>query len=412
MGKARHARRWRTTVRRHPWRSAAAAAVTVVLVATTTSYVQRLRQPGNESVSEKSVEWVRDHHGGAVVDLVENQWYTHHAPRVGGSPRAIATPSVAGRRAPVPSTTPSTTAPAPPAATSTSTTTTAVPTHRPPPADVVGPATPAVAGEGHWVPVGPPLDGASGLYVTQLRPDAVHTSFLDLAAWMDPSVVRMQLHPGLEVPGGRWSTPSYVPDPLSTKLVAAFNSGFRMADSQGGYYAEGRSAVPLQDGKATLVIDRDGVIDVVDWGRDRSMGPDVVAARQNLSLIVDHGALVPGLDENAGNRWGKTVGNKVFVWRSGLGVTADGALVYVGGPSFSARTLAETLRRVGAVRAMELDINWSWVSFNTYRPSGTTEVGTAMLPEMKKPGSRYLSPDSRDFVAVERRDVPLPAPGR
>lgn len=54
---------------------------------------------------------------------------------------------------------------------------------------------------------------------------------------------------------------------------------------------------------------------------------------------------------------GLTLGNAACVWRSGLGITADGALVYVGGPGLNVTTLADILARAGAVRAMELDIN-------------------------------------------------------
>ena len=41
-----------------------------------------------------------------------------------------------------------------------------------------------------------------------------------------------------------------------------------------------------------------------------------------IDLIVDGGKLVAGLDDNSGNRWGHTVGNKLFVWRSGIGIDA------------------------------------------------------------------------------------------
>lgn len=139
-------------------------------------------------------------------------------------------------------------------------------------------------------------------------------------------------------------------------------------------------------------------------GRDLHLDPHLVAARQNLALIVDGGKPVDDLDENPGAKWGATVGNKVFVWRSGVGVTADGALVYVAGPSLSAKSLAETLARAGAVRAMELDINHDWVSFNSYRTDGTKTTGTKLLPEMFRTGDRYLATDSRDFVAVLLRD--------
>ena len=34
------------------------------------------------------------------------------------------------------------------------------------------------------------------------------------------------------------------------------------------------------------------------------MSRHVVAVRQNLALIVDHGRPAPGLDANSGKRWG------------------------------------------------------------------------------------------------------------
>ena len=57
-------------------------------------------------------------------------------------------------------------------------------------------------------------------------------------------------------------------------------------------------------------------------------------------------------------------------WRSGAGVTIDGALVYSAGPNLPPLLqLAELLVRAGAVRGMELDINPDWPVFATYDPS-------------------------------------------
>src|SRR5204863_9182808 len=109
-------------------------------------------------------------------------------------------------------------------------------------------------------------------------------------------------------------------------LVAAFNGSFRLPDSRGGYYAEGRMAKPLVDGAASLVIGADGTPTVAKWGRDASLGPDTASVRQNLSLIVDDGAPVAGLQSDSNVAWGATVGNKSFVWRSAVGVTPQGAL--------------------------------------------------------------------------------------
>ena len=64
--------------------------------------------------------------------------------------------------------------------------------------------------------------------------------------------------------------------------------------------------------------------------------------------------------------FGATLGNKALVWRSGVGVDANGALIYAGGPALSVLSLGPTLQNAGAVRAMELDINTDWVSAYTY----------------------------------------------
>jgi hypothetical protein len=56
---------------------------------------------------------------------------------------------------------------------------------------------------------------------------------------------------------------------------------------------------------------------------------------------------------------------------------------------------------------MELDINPSWVSFNTYQPGPAGVHGTKVYG--LHADDRYLSPDSRDFIAMLVR--PLVQPG-
>ena len=86
---------------------------------------------------------------------------------------------------------------------------------------------------------------------------------------------------------------------------------------------------------------------------------------------------MPGLDQNDNSRWGATLGGSVHVWRSGVGVTADGALVYVGGSGLSIVDLANVLARAGAVRAMELDINTAWVNYSHFDLSTRCAVASA-----------------------------------
>jgi hypothetical protein len=188
-------------------------------------------------------------------------------------------------------------------------------------------------------------------------------------------------------------------------LEAAFNAGFLMGQANGGYYTDGRTIMPLRDGAASAVIYRNGSITVGQWGRDATMTHDVVSVRQNLDLLVDGGHPVPGLDATDTAKWGATLGGKDFVWRSGLGQTADGALVYVGGPDLNITDLANILARAGAVRAMELDINTDWVNFASYHPAAhqcaSGANGTLLHPDMTGTAGRYFASWwARDFFTM------------
>jgi hypothetical protein len=182
-----------------------------------------------------------------------------------------------------------------------------------------------------------------------------------------------------------------------------------MDNAQGGYYTDGKTVMPLRRGAASFVVYRNGTADIAKWGRDVTMSPNVVSVRQNLDLLVDHGKPVPGLNPKDTTQWGFTLGNAVYVWRSGVGITANGALVYVGGPGLNITTLADTLARAGAVRAMELDINTDWVSLATYSPrtptgAATPANGKNLLPSMfGTPGRYFESFWSRDFITMSGR---------
>lgn len=383
---------WRRHLR---LRWAIAAVVVAVLIPTGWSYAGALTAPGNDSWSIRSVEWVRQHHGRGVVNAIENFWYSHHRPKKGGTPKhGLPTAHASAPAKPAPGAAPI--------------------LHRMPP-PITPIASPPLAGEGQWKPLGQAVAGQPAMYAAFLRPDAVHTSLVTGVAWIDPRLVDFVGYAGLQEPGGGpWHNQAPIPASVRPSLLAAFNSGFRMMDSRGGYYADGRTWRPLRDGAATLIIRPDGSADVGQWGRDFTLGPRVAFARQNLLLVVDHGAPVPGIDNDSTIKWGATLGNRQLVWRSGVGVTADGALVYAGGNGLSAGSLARVLAAAGAVRAMELDINSTWVDYFVFGPPGTPggiTVGDVsvqkLLPDMRAPLGRYLSASSRDFIAVFARPRPL-----
>lgn len=359
-------------------------AMIVVVVVVGWSYLHAITAPGTDSLQAKSVEWVRSHGGSGIVRWVESEWYSHHQPPAGGSANVAvathkATPFSAQSLAGV--------------------------VHLPVPAPVHPIMTSPIRGEGQWTPVGRLVGAVPAVYTTYLRPDPVHTSLVTGVAWMDTKLLHATLYSGTDVPGapGFKDVAPVTPD-AARQLVAEFNSGFRMQDAYGGYYSEGRLIYTMRPGAASLVIYDNGDVTVANWGRDVTMGPTIASVRQNLDLLVDGGRLVSGLQSDTTHKWGATLGNKLFVWRSGVGVTADGALVYAGGPGLSVYTLADVLLHAGAVRAMELDINTYWVDYFFFNPQpgspASPSNGTKLLSTMSGSTKRYFEPSSRDFFVM------------
>jgi hypothetical protein len=372
----------------------ALALPTCLVVLTAVSVVGALRTRGNEDFQAKWGDWLRSHHATVLVNHLENFYYSHTAPKRGGRPaRLNPVPSSGPVRpsGPVPSSRPR---PAP-----------VEPAHLPAPGPVPLVVSPALPGEGQWQPAGPVAGGVPGMYVAQFRADTTYTSQITSAVWIDPTMLRVALVPGATEPGGTWPERPDITGPAVGRAVAAFNGGFRFQDAHGGFYLDGRQAVPLRGGAASVVIHADGKVDIGTWGDEVTMTPDVQAVLQNLVLIVDHGETAPSATYHDARIWGATLGANTVVARSGIGITTTGALIYVAGPALTARSLAESLQRAGAIRAMALDLNPEWVTFNFYQhnPADPALVAASKLyPQMQRPATRYLGPtqESRDFFSV------------
>jgi hypothetical protein len=259
-----------------------------------------------------------------------------------------------------------------------------------------------------WRGVGRPVNGVRAVYVTSLQmPDGPPRAAG--IAWMNTHLLAARLYSGSLSPGGvSWHYSAPVAPSAARALVAAFNGGFLLKDSGGGYLSEGRLVSPLRVGAASLVIYRNGDATVGQWGRDVAMSANVVAVRQNLTLLVDHGRPVAGLRPSDVLTWGMSLHQVVNDWRSGLGVTASGDLVYVAG-QLNIVDLAHALVRAGAIRAMVLDMNPLWPVFATYSPSTPNGLaapsnGTTLLASMYQTPARFFQPTySRDFVTMSAR---------
>jgi len=228
-------------------------------------------------------------------------------------------------------------------------------------------------------------------------------SSLAYVARIDLSRADLALYPGTtQPPDALPRGPASIPYGERWRLLATFNGGFKYDSSglQNGFSVDGHTYVWLKRGLGTLIEYRDGHVDVRTWRGGPTPPRDAVFARQNLTLLVDHGRAVPTAVN--GLEWGATLGHVPAVWRTGVGVDARGNLVYAAAADLTARTLAAILIRAGAVRAIELDINPEWPSFIVYAHANGLRP-TAFVPNPQQSPARYLTPDSRDFFAVYRR---------
>lgn len=367
--RGRHTR----AVPRRAWRRWAARIVVLVVLAgemiTAAMYEQVLGTTGYATWQDKASTMLRQVGLGGLLDQYENWRYTRYPPSdtppdpnaLGTNGTAIGVPSV------------------------------------PPDSSPALPPLAATADNAGWHPVTrlpgtPPL-----VYTALIQPDPAHHSVVAGVALIRLPGTRAHLMPGTAEPPGTGS-PGRIPPAEVPDVVAAFNSGFKMSAQPGGFYIDGTTVRGLVDGKASAVIDDQGHLMIGQWGREVQMNPFVRAVRQNLALIVDRGAVVAGLDRNADQQWGTPRNQLQYTWRSGLGITIHGDVVYVAGDQLDLKSLASALVQAGAVTGMELDMHggmefcssWSADASGVPKPK-------RLLPAMSGPTDRYIRADQRDF---------------
>jgi hypothetical protein len=351
------------------------------------SYVSMLTQRSDSSLSIRTVEWLRDNGARGLVNRVENIYYSMNAPPTGG-PALKRLPTQPGLGSTVVSRRGSRGGPH------------AIRVYHP--RNIRPVVHPTLPGEGVWHPTF--TDGGSRppVLVTSFRPEPQYPQNVAGVAWIDHTRTTTWLYPGAQEPNVAMASrgPEEIPLEMRRRLLASFNSGFKLVDSDGGFASGGRTYAPLKDGVATIVRYRNGAMDVRSWTGSGTAPSNVIYARQNLPLIVMGGHLNPNLSD--GPEWGATLGNAIRVWRSGVGIDRHGNLIYAAANDMTVSSLAHVLQRAGAVRAMELDINTYWTSFIHYRYPGARGAAN-LLATMDRPATRYLTPDDRDFFGVYLR---------
>jgi hypothetical protein len=343
------------------------------------SWTHMAVQPSSLPLGVRTVEWLRMHHFNWLVDEAEHVYYSWKAPSKGG-PQLETLPSVGlghSRRQKHQA------------------------VHKPWPRPIEPVFAQPLPGEGIWKPSGPPVAGGPPVLVTTFRTERDYPRIVAYVAWFDHTRTALAYYPGrYEPPSASLRGPMEVPWGQRWRLLATFNSGFIYSDGLNGDALNGHVNEPLKQGLATLVAYRDGHVNIVSWKGGPAPSRGVAFARQSLPLIIDHGRLSPTLNDST--QWGFTLGNAVRVWRTGIGIDRRGNVIYAAADYQTVITLARILRRAGAVRAMELDINPEWPTLITYRHRQGL-LPTRVVPNYQQAATRYLVPDDRDFFAVYRR---------
>ncbi len=243
------------------------------------------------------------------------------------------------------------------------------------------------------------------IYTASFDPIPTQPAITAYAAWIRTSSTDLALYPGYEGPGPSALArgPEMVPPSAYPRLLATFNSGFYEKDGSAGFYANQTLYFPMVRGEATVVRYTNGTVDVLAWTGGPRPGPTLVMARQNLALLVNDSVAAPTASDNA--LWGVTLHGLPAVWRTALGVDANGNLIYVAASDVTAQSLAAILVDLHVVRAMQLDINPEWPIFVTYAGAGAKDPSLD-VPNPNQISRRFLYPSTKDFFAVFETERP------
>ena len=269
---------------------------------------------------------------------------------------------------------------------------------------------PVLAEEGVWH--NHPLSlfpGKEIMAYTFVRPDPKRSYALTTLLQIDSSAVRMGSVAGKEQPGGPVGKPGpgLIPSNIieSGKLVAAFDGGFQYRDGAYGMIVGNTTYLPLKNDLGTVVGYQDGSLKIVRYS-GQVLGDKVAFVRQNCPILIEHGEVTVS-DERNKTLWGRLAKGTVdiYTWRSGLGLTKEGNIIFAVGNNLTPQTLADALKMGGAVDAIQLDINPIWVRFNIFEPTDTLGQYTSstLTKELQDGSKEYLQGYSKDFFYLYAR---------
>jgi hypothetical protein len=283
--------------------------------------------------------------------------------------------------------------------------------------------SPAIPGEGVWESSGSPRDssGRPVVYKTFYRPSVDFPNAVVYMMVVDMSKTFMQYYVGSQEPGAHTASSEVEPD-MRSRIMAVTNAMWMQRHSLGaGAIFRGKVIYPLVADMATLIVYKDGSIDIREWSPDIPISL-IRDARQLRHLIVKNGMVVQSIvrkgrveDSEIGLGFllgggGRDQDGKHFWYvahRSAFGIRKDGNLVFAIGHHIGSKDLAKALVLAGSERGIHADANPDNIVGNLYvRDSyGNLVTKLKLSPEQSKYTlKRYEDKYSKDFFAFFLRE--------
>jgi hypothetical protein len=278
----------------------------------------------------------------------------------------------------------------------------------------VGPmyATLDAPGDGRWVVL---PDAASSrealMFKTLLHPDTERAWAELFVVALDLRRVRLHLVPGTVEPratdpeAADLARPGRVPDEYHASVVAAFNGGFKTEHGHYGMSLNGVTLVPPLPTTCTVAWLKDNTLRIGSWSRLGQPARDAATWwRQTPDCMYEAGKINPRLAGGLVSKWGSTLDGETVIRRSAMGIDAAGTTLYVGISNHTtAPALARGMHHAGAATVAQLDINFSYPKFVTFRESPVSKLRVAapLTDDFEYSEHEYLrKPSPRDFFYV------------
>jgi hypothetical protein len=278
--------------------------------------------------------------------------------------------------------------------------------------------SPALQGEGVWESSGSPRDsrGRPLVYKTFYRPSVDFPNAVVYMMVIDMSMTSIRYYVGSQEPAASKGN-SEVEQDIRAKILAVTNAMWMQRHSKGaGAIFRGKVLYPMINGMASLIVYKDGSIDVREWTPD--IPTELVQdARQLRHLIVKDGRVVQAVlrkgrleDSEIGLGFllgggGRDMDGK-HAWfvahRSAFGIRKDGNLVFAIGHHIGSKDVAKALVLAGCERGLHGDANPDNIVANLYIRDifGNMVRKVKLSPEQANYTlNRYDDSYSKDFFA-------------